>query len=57
MKFVLDQTVAGAMNIVLFVILIGLLKGEDLARVWELVLEVCSSLFSSSYPASTDAPF
>lgn len=40
MKFFWDQTLAGAMNIVLFVVLINLLKGESLGRVWELVLEV-----------------
>lgn len=44
MKFLFDLTVAGAMNIVLFVVLINFLKGESLAKVWELVLVV--SLFS-----------
>ncbi|KAJ5595556.1 uncharacterized protein N7459_001764 [Penicillium hispanicum] len=39
MKFIFDQTVASVMNIVLFVVLINFLKGESLARVWELVLE------------------
>ncbi|OOQ82869.1 putative peroxisomal membrane protein 2, pxmp2 [Penicillium brasilianum] len=38
MKFLFDQTVAGAMNIVLFVVLINFLKGENLSKVWELVL-------------------
>ncbi|CEJ59762.1 hypothetical protein PMG11_08371 [Penicillium brasilianum] len=38
MKFLFDQTVAGAMNIVLFVVLINFLKGETLSKVWELVL-------------------
>lgn len=41
MKFILDQTVAGFMNIVLFIVLIHFLKGETLKRLWELVLEVC----------------
>jgi protein Mpv17 len=41
MKFLFDQTVAGAMNIVLFVVLINFLKGESLGKVWELVLVVC----------------
>ncbi|KAJ5110188.1 hypothetical protein N7532_002833 [Penicillium argentinense] len=40
MKFLFDQTVAGIVNIVLFVVLINLLKGEAVKRVWELVLEV-----------------
>ncbi|KAJ5813550.1 uncharacterized protein N7503_000300 [Penicillium pulvis] len=39
MKFLLDQTVAGAMNIVLFIVLIHFLKGETLKRLWDLVLE------------------
>lgn len=37
------------MNIVLFIVLIHLLKGEGLGRVWELVIEVSfflSKLFS-----------
>ncbi|KAJ5166137.1 uncharacterized protein N7482_004918 [Penicillium canariense] len=38
MKFMFDLTVAGAMNIVLFVVLINLLKGQSLGKVWELVL-------------------
>jgi hypothetical protein len=46
MKFLFDLTVAGAMNIVLFVVLINFLKGESLAKVWELVLVVCFLLFS-----------
>jgi hypothetical protein len=41
MKFLLDLSVAGAMNIVLFVVLINFLKGESLGKVWELVLVVC----------------
>lgn len=45
MKFLFDLTVAGAMNIVLFVVLINFLKGESLGRVWELVLVVCSFFF------------
>lgn len=40
MKFFFDQTLAGAMNIVLFVVLINFLKGEGFGRVWELVLLV-----------------
>ncbi|KAJ5772440.1 hypothetical protein N7520_002969 [Penicillium odoratum] len=39
MKFFLDQTIAGAMNIVLFIVLIHILKGEGLKRLWELVIE------------------
>ncbi|KAJ5608741.1 hypothetical protein N7528_009308 [Penicillium herquei] len=38
MKFIFDQTLAGVMNIVLFVVLINFLKGEGLQRLWELVL-------------------
>lgn len=45
MKFLLDQTVAGAMNIVLFVVLINFLKGETVGKVWELVLVVCFPRF------------
>lgn len=41
MKFFWDQTLAGVMNIVLFIVLINLLKGSSLGRVWELVIEVC----------------
>lgn len=41
MKFLLDQTVGSVVNIVLFIVLINLLKGEDLVRTWELVCEVC----------------
>lgn len=40
MKFFFDQTIAGFVNIVLFVALINLLKGASFGRVWELVLEV-----------------
>jgi protein Mpv17 len=40
MKFFLDQTVASITNLVLFVVLINLLKGENLGRVWELVILV-----------------
>ncbi|KAJ5764606.1 hypothetical protein N7533_003287 [Penicillium manginii] len=39
MKFLFDQTVAGVVNIVLFVFLINVLKGVALKRVWELVIE------------------
>ncbi|KAL4997048.1 hypothetical protein BDV10DRAFT_195422 [Aspergillus recurvatus] len=39
MKFLLDGTVGGILNIVLFVALINLLKGESWQRVWELVFE------------------
>lgn len=41
MKFLFDQTVAGVVNIVLFVFLINVLKGVALGRVWELIIEVC----------------
>jgi protein Mpv17 len=47
MKFFFDQTLAGAMNIVLFVVLINFLKGEGFGRVWELVLLVRVLLFAS----------
>lgn len=49
MKFFFDQTVAGAMNIVLFVVLINFLKGESVGQVWELVLVVCFSLSMSFF--------
>ncbi|KAL4904707.1 hypothetical protein BDW74DRAFT_28008 [Aspergillus multicolor] len=39
MKFLLDGTVGGIFNIILFVALINLLKGESLERVWVLVLQ------------------
>ncbi|KAF7592085.1 hypothetical protein BBP40_000690 [Aspergillus hancockii] len=39
MKFVLDQTVAGAANIVLFIVLINLLKGIHWGKIWELTCE------------------
>jgi hypothetical protein len=40
MKFFFDQTVASIANLVLFVVLINLLKGESLPRIWELVILV-----------------
>lgn len=40
MKFFFDQTVASVANLVLFVVLINLLKGEPPTRVWELVILV-----------------
>ncbi|KAJ5542627.1 hypothetical protein N7535_005050 [Penicillium sp. DV-2018c] len=39
MKFFFDQTVASVVNLVLFVIIINLLKGQTVKRSWELVLE------------------
>ncbi|KAL4874825.1 hypothetical protein BJY04DRAFT_202995 [Aspergillus karnatakaensis] len=39
MKFFLDQTAGGILNIFLFVALINLLKGASVGRTWELVLE------------------
>lgn len=48
MKFLFDQTVAGVVNIVLFVFLINVLKGVALGRVWELIIEVCPLGFISS---------
>ncbi|KAE8350913.1 hypothetical protein BDV28DRAFT_29228 [Aspergillus coremiiformis] len=39
MKFILDQTVGGVFNIVLFVVLINLLKGMGWVRIWELICE------------------
>ena len=51
MKFLFDQTIAGFVNIVLFVALINLLKGASFGRVWELVLEVrLSALFFCNPP-------
>ncbi|KAJ5229125.1 hypothetical protein N7489_009833 [Penicillium chrysogenum] len=38
MKFFFDQTAASIVNLVLFVVLINLLKGETLAKSWDLVL-------------------
>ncbi|KAF4766078.1 hypothetical protein N7455_005066 [Penicillium solitum] len=38
MKFFFDQTAASIVNLVLFVVLINLLKGETLAKSWELVV-------------------
>ncbi|EKV09986.1 Mpv17 / PMP22 family protein [Penicillium digitatum] len=38
MKFFYDQTAASIVNLVLFVIVINLLKGETLAKSWELVV-------------------
>lgn len=58
MKFLFDQTVAGVVNIVLFVVLINLLKGETVGRVWELVRLVCSLYFlirSARYTAVTES--
>jgi len=40
MKFFFDQTAASITNLVLFVVIINLLKGENLGRVWELVILV-----------------
>jgi hypothetical protein len=48
MKFLLDGTAGGIINIVLFVALINLLKGESCGRVWELVFEVCVCLLHNS---------
>lgn len=45
MKFFFDQTAASIVNLVLFVVLINLLKGETLAKSWELVILVnCSAV-------------
>ncbi|CAG7927389.1 unnamed protein product [Penicillium olsonii] len=38
MKLLIDQTVTSIANIILFVAAINLLKGESLAKVWELVV-------------------
>jgi hypothetical protein len=43
MKFFFDQTAASVVNLVLFVVIINLLKGETVARSWELVVEVSSN--------------
>lgn len=40
-KFLLDQSVGSVLNILLFLVLITLLKGEGLCRVWEAVVSVC----------------
>ena len=44
MKFFFDQTAASIVNLVLFVVLINLLKGETLAKSWELVVLVSCSV-------------
>ncbi|GAD97846.1 peroxisomal membrane protein 2, pxmp2, putative [Paecilomyces variotii No. 5] len=36
-KFMLDQTIAGFVNIVVFIFLINLLKGASLSTIWELI--------------------
>ena len=41
MKFLFDQTIAGVMNIILFVVLINFLKGETWDKIGHLVLLVC----------------
>jgi len=41
-KFLLDQSVGSILNILLFLVLITLLQGEGLRRVWEAVVLVCS---------------
>lgn len=46
-KFILDQSVASMVNVLLFLVLINLLKGLPLSRVWELVCEVSAP---SPYP-------
>ncbi|KAJ5194406.1 hypothetical protein N7491_001744 [Penicillium cf. griseofulvum] len=38
MKFFFDQTAASIVNLVLFVVVINLLKGESLKKAWELVV-------------------
>lgn len=43
MKFFFDQTAASIVNLVLFVVLINLLKGETLAKSWNLVVLVSYS--------------
>lgn len=49
MKFTLDQTVAGVVNIVLFVVLINMLKGQlGIGSLWKLVCDVCLPSFSSA---------
>lgn len=45
MKFLFDQTAASIVNLVLFVVIINLLKGESLAKSWDLVVLVsCPSV-------------
>jgi hypothetical protein len=53
MKFVLDQTVAGVVNIVLFIVLINMLKGINWGRIWELTCEVSLTFFWSLYQRSS----
>lgn len=36
----LDQTIAGFVNIVVFIFLINLLKGANLSTIWELICKV-----------------
>ncbi|KAJ9322283.1 hypothetical protein DTO027B5_6264 [Paecilomyces variotii] len=38
-KFMLDQTIAGFVNIVIFIFLINLLKGANLSTIWDLICE------------------
>ncbi|CAI7650250.1 unnamed protein product [Penicillium glandicola] len=38
MKFFFDQTAASVVNLVLFVVIINLLKGESLKKTWDLVV-------------------
>ena len=54
MKFFFDQTAASIVNLVLFVIIINLLKGESLAKSWDLVILVSGSSANVDY---TDADF
>lgn len=45
-KFMLDQTIAGFVNIVIFIFLINLLKGANLSTIWDLICEVCIRVYS-----------
>lgn len=49
-KFMLDQTIAGFANIVLFVVLINLLKGASPAKIWDAIGEVCTHAHSYYLP-------
>jgi hypothetical protein len=69
MKFFFDQTAASIVNLVLFVVIINLLKGESLKKSWELVVLVrCSAIeqdigdytyanSSVGFPASYECAF
>ncbi|KAL1849457.1 hypothetical protein Plec18167_006570 [Paecilomyces lecythidis] len=52
-KFMLDQTIAGFVNIVVFIFLINLLKGANLSTIWELI---CKDLWPITVARSKFRP-